>query len=107
MAPISPATSSTRSPVATMGIRGTAMLVEIDFEVQIQTNAPPVRFQMLLEPDGTSGSAVLLDKGTLTPIATVNQPGTQTSVNGQGVVSFLSSANLSPEAQDIINKVFA
>src|SRR5439155_8433182 len=95
------------TPVATMGIRGTAMLVEIDFEVQIQVNAPPVRFQMLLEPDGTSGSAVLLDKSTLTPIATVNQPGTQTSVNGQGVVSFLSSANLSQEAQDIINKVFA
>jgi VCBS repeat-containing protein len=95
------------TPVATMGIRGTAVLVEIDFEVPGTGGAPPARFQVLIEPDGTSGSYVLLDKLTLLPIATVNQPGTQTSVNGQGVVSFLSSANLSQEAQDVINKVFA
>ena len=95
------------TPVATMGIRGTAVLVEIEFEVPGMGRAPPVRFQVLVEPDGTSGSYVLLDKITLTPIATVNQPGTQTTVSGQGVVSFLSSAQLSPEAQDVITKVFA
>ncbi len=95
------------TPVATMGIRGTAMLIEIDFVVPATGGAPPTRFQMLLEPNGYSGSAVLLDKVTLLPIATVNMPGTQTSIDGQGVVSFFPSAQLSPEAQDIINRVFS
>ena len=95
------------TPVATMGIRGTAVLVEIDFEVPGSGIAPPARFQVLVEPDGTTGSYVLLDKVTRTPFATVNQAGTQTTVSGQGVVSFNSSVQLSQEAQDIINKVFA
>jgi VCBS repeat-containing protein len=95
------------TPVATMGIRGTAVLVEIDFTVPGQGGAPPAKFQVLVEPDGTSGSYILFDKTTLTPIATVNQPGTQTIVNGQGTVNFLSSVQLSPDAQKIITDVFA
>ncbi|MFB9263197.1 VCBS domain-containing protein [Bradyrhizobium erythrophlei] len=95
------------TPVATMGIRGTAVLVEIDFEVPGQGGAPPAKFQVLVEPDGTTGSYILFDKTTLNPIATVNQAGTQTIVNGQGTVSFLSSAQLSTDAQKIINDVFA
>src|SRR5204863_8221856 len=41
------------TPVATMGIRGTACLVEIGFDVT-QANAPPVTFHVLEEklPDG-------------------------------------------------------
>ncbi|MEH2564016.1 hypothetical protein [Bradyrhizobium sp. AZCC 2289] len=62
---------------------------------------------MLVEPDGTTGSYILFDKTTLTPIATVNLAGTQTIVNGQGTVSFLSSAQLSADAQKIITDVFA
>ena len=94
------------TPVATMGIRGTAMLIEIDFEVPGRcARRPP--FQVLVEPDGTTGSSVLLDKVTKTPFATVNLPGTQTIVSGQGVVTFLSSAQLSPEAQEIIKEIFA
>ena len=95
------------TPVATMGIRGTAVLVEIDFVVPGQGGAPPAKFQVLVEPDGTTGSYILFDKTTLTPIATVNQPGTQTIVNGQGTVNFLSSVQLSPDAQKIITDVFA
>jgi VCBS repeat-containing protein len=95
------------TPVATMGIRGTAVLVEIDFEVPSQGGAPPARFQVLVEPDGTTGSYILFDKTTLTPIATVNQAGTQTIINGQGAVSFVSSAQLSPDAQKIITDVFS
>ena len=75
------------TPVATMGIRGTAVLVEIDFEVPGQGAAPPAKFQVLVEPDGTTGSYILFDKTTLTPIATVNRAGTQTIINGQGGVS--------------------
>ena len=95
------------TPVATMGIRGTAVLVEIDFEVPSQGGAPPARFQVLVEPDGTTGSYILFDKTTLTPIATVSQAGTQTIINGQGTVSFVSSAQLSPDAQKIITDVFS
>src|SRR6202008_4020349 len=95
------------TPVATMGIRGTAVLVEIDFDVPGTGGAPPAKFQVLVEPDGTTGSYILFDKTTLNPIATVNQAGTQTIVNGQGSVSFVSSAQLSPDAQKIITDVFA
>ena len=87
------------TPVATMGIRGTAVLVEIDFDVPGQGSAPPAKFQVLVEPDGTTGSYILFDKTTLTPIATVNQAGTQTIISGNGNVSFLSSVQLSPDAQ--------
>ncbi|QPF84427.1 FecR domain-containing protein [Bradyrhizobium genosp. L] len=95
------------TPVATMGIRGTAVLVEIDFDVQGTGGVPPAKFQVLVEPDGSTGSYILFDKTTLNPIATVDQAGTQTLVNGQGTVSFLSSAQLSSEAQKIISDVFA
>ncbi|MCA6115414.1 VCBS domain-containing protein [Bradyrhizobium sp. WSM 1738] len=95
------------TPVATMGIRGTAVLVEIDFEVPGSGIAPPAKFQVLVEPDGTTGSYILFDKTTLTPIATVNRAGTQTIINGQGAVSFQSSVQLSPDAQKIISDVFS
>ena len=95
------------TPVATMGIRGTAVLVEIDFVVPAQGGAPPASFQVLVEPDGTTGSYILFDKTTLNPIATVNQAGTQTIVNGQGTVNFISSAQLSADAQKIITDVFS
>ncbi|HMM92170.1 VCBS domain-containing protein [Bradyrhizobium sp.] len=95
------------TPVATMGIRGTAVLVEIDFEVPGQGAAPPAKFQVLVEPDGTTGSYILYDKTTLTQIATVNRAGTQTIINGQGAVSFQSSVQLSPDAQKIISDVFS
>ncbi len=94
------------TPVATMGIRGTAVLVEIDFDVPAQGGAPAAKFQVLVEPDGTTGSYVLLNKATLAPLATVNQSGTQTIVNGQGTVNFLATAPLSAEAQKIITDVF-
>ena len=95
------------TPVATMGIRGTAVLVEIDFEVPGSGVAPPAKFQVLVEPDGTTGSYILYDKTTLTQIATVNRAGTQTIINGQGGVSFQSSVQLSPDAQKIISDVFS
>ena len=92
------------TPVATMGIRGTAVLVEIDFNVP-QGDAPDAKFQVLVEPDGTTGSYILFDKNTLAPIATVNQAGTQT-VFSHGTVSFLTTAPLSPDVQKLITEVF-
>ncbi len=94
------------TPTATMGIRGTAVLVEIDFDIPQPGVAPPVSFRILVEPNGTTGEYVLLDKLTLQPIATVNQPGTQTIVNGQGVVTFIASAQIPANAQQLINEIF-
>jgi fibronectin-binding autotransporter adhesin len=74
------------TPVATMGIRGTAVLVEIDFSVPGQNGAPNASFQVLVEPDGTTGSYILFDKTTLQPIAIVNQAGQQLNINN-GIIS--------------------
>ena len=94
------------TPTATMGIRGTAVLVEIDFDIPQPGVAPPVSFRILVEPNGQTGEYVLLDKLTLQPIATVNQPGTKTVVNGQGVVTFFQSAEIPANAQRLINEIF-
>ncbi len=95
------------TPTATMGIRGTAVLVEIDFDIQQPGLAPPVSFRVLVEPNGTTGEYVLLDKTTLQQIAIVNQAGTKTTVNGQGAVTFIASAPIPGEAQRLINEIFA
>src|SRR5205807_3431121 len=92
------------TPVATMGIRGTAVLVEIDFTVPQGSNLPDAKFQVLVEPDGTTGSYILFDKTTLQPIAVVNQAGQQVNINN-GVVS-TSNSQLSPDLQKLITDVF-
>src|SRR6266478_1126566 len=99
------------TPVATIGIRGTAVLVEIDFEIPLAlpTPGPPrpptARFHVLVEPDGTTGSYTLFEKNTLIPIATVNLAGQQVKMS-QGVVS-ITTAPLSAEVQKLITDVFA
>ena len=91
------------TPVATMGIRGTAVLVQIDFDTPGGT--PDAKFQVLVEPDGHTGSYILYDKTTLDPIATVNQAGHQVNIS-HGVVTY-STNGLSPELQKLITDVFA
>ncbi|MGV3633563.1 MAG: nidogen-like domain-containing protein [Pseudorhodoplanes sp.] len=54
------------TPVATMGIRGTAVLVEIS------ANDGQTRFSVMVEPDGTTGSFNLYNKTTGALIATVS-----------------------------------
>jgi VCBS repeat-containing protein len=93
------------TPVATMGIRGTAVLVEIDFSIPGTGGAPDAKFQVLVEPDGHTGSYILFDKNTLTPIATVDQAGQQINIH-QGVVS-ITNTPLPPEIQKLITDVFA
>jgi fibronectin-binding autotransporter adhesin len=92
------------TPVATMGIRGTAVLVQIDFSIPGQSGAPNASFQVLVEPDGTTGSYILFDKTTLQPIAMVNQAGQQININN-GVIS-QSNAPLPPDVQKLIQDVF-
>ncbi|WP_245330424.1 VCBS domain-containing protein [Bradyrhizobium sp. AS23.2] len=94
------------TPVATMGIRGTAVLTQIDFVVPSGGGdpQPQASFQVLVEPSGTTGSYILFDKVTLLPIATVNQAGQMIQISG-GNVS-VSSALLSPDVQKLITDVF-
>jgi Laminin G domain len=98
------------TPVATMGIRGTAVLVEIDFSVPQSPQpgqtapVPNASFQVLVEPDGTTGSYILFDKTTLQPIAVVNVAGQQVNINN-GVVT-TSQNQLSPDIQKLILDVF-
>jgi VCBS repeat-containing protein len=89
------------TPVATMGIRGTAVLVEIGFEVPGTGGAPPVQFQVLVEPGGHTGSYVLYSKSGAT-LGTVNQSGQVTLVNGAGDTTTTTAPPLSQTAQDII-----
>ncbi|GEM_PF-819820 len=94
------------TPVATMGIRGTAVLTEINFTVPSGGGdpQPQANFQVLVEPDGTTGSYILFDKITLLPIATVNQAGQMIQISG-GNVS-VTNALLSPDVQKLITDVF-
>ena len=95
------------TPVATMGIRGTAVLVEIGFEVPGQGGAPPVKFQVLVEPGGKVGSYVLYSRADPTVvIGTVNAAGQVTSVSGTGDTLTSQAPPLSPEALAIIAPIF-
>src|ERR1700709_1925338 len=93
------------TPVATMGIRGTAVLVEIDFDTAGQNGLPDTKFQVLVEPDGTTGSYILFDKVTLTPFAVVDRAGTQFSFSNGNFSQSLTG--LTPEIQKLITDVFA
>ncbi|WP_334405011.1 hypothetical protein [Bradyrhizobium sp. AZCC 2289] len=93
------------TPVATMGIRGTAVLVQIDFLVPGQGGTPDANFQVLVERDGTSGSYLLLDRTTLNPFATVDRPGQQVSLS-HGVVSYSTASPFPAEVQRLIDDVF-
>lgn len=67
------------TPVATMGIRGTAVLVEIG------ADNGPTKFSVLVEPDGHTGSYNLYDKSTGQLIGTVSQAGQVTFVSASGI----------------------
>ncbi|WP_300254107.1 tandem-95 repeat protein, partial [Bradyrhizobium sp.] len=99
------------TPVATMGIRGTAVVTEISFIIPAATvdnpqpqPQPQANFQVLVEPDGHTGSYILFDKTTLLPIATVNQAGQMIQISGGNVT--IGQALLSPEVQKLITDVF-
>ncbi|WP_240535223.1 VCBS domain-containing protein [Bradyrhizobium sp. YR681] len=94
------------TPVATMGIRGTAVLSQINFVVPAGGGdpQPQASFQVLVEPNGTTGSYILFDKVTLLPIATVNQAGQMIQISG-GNVS-ITNALMSPDIQKLITDVF-
>ena len=102
------------TPVATMGIRGTAVpggdrlhgpgVPVAGSQPGQPAPGPNASFQVLVEPDGTTGSYILFDKTTLQPIAIVNQAGQQLNINN-GIIS-QTTTPLSPEIQKLITDVF-
>jgi VCBS repeat-containing protein len=73
------------TPVATMGIRGTAVMVEIS------SNDGRTKFSVMLEPDGSTGSFNLYNKTTGALLATVNSSSTGWVVNPAGPLDALAS----------------
>ncbi len=89
------------TPVATMGIRGTAVLVEIS------ANDGQTRFSVMVEPDGTTGSFNLYNKTTGALIATVSNSNLTWEVTPAGFVSEVakSPAQLQQEL-GIVQQIF-
>ena len=107
------------TPVATMGIRGTAVLVEIDFRFRSPALPAPVARRRSDDPDNRSDGHVPgsgragRHHGLVHPVrqadadaaATVNKAGQyRRSANG---ISRTGNAPLSPDAQKLITDVFA
>jgi VCBS repeat-containing protein len=86
------------TPVATMGIRGTAVLVEIS------ADNGPTKFSVLVEPGGRSGSYTLTDKVTGLPVGTISQPGLVTFVSATGVNQPLSVVESLKTPADLANE---
>ncbi len=86
------------TPVATMGIRGTAVLVEIS------ADNGPTKFSVLVEPGGRTGSYTLTDKRTGLPIKTISQPGLVTYVSATGVNQPVTVIELQKTATDLLNE---
>jgi len=101
------------TPVATMGIRGTAVLLSIEWVVPsvapggtgTPDRLPELHAQVVVEPDGTVGSVIFFDKSTLTPLAVADKALVQINITN-GIVS-QSSNPLSPEMQKLIDDVFS
>ena len=93
------------TPVATMGIRGTAVLVEIT------ADNGPTKFAVLVEPDGTTGSFQLFSKTTGQLIATINQAGVATIVTptptGVDITTVPMTAAEIQQAAAIVANIFA
>src|SRR5262249_22031001 len=75
-----------------------------DFTVPGANGAPNASFQVLVEPDGTTGSYILFDKTTLQPLWIVNQAGQQINFSN-GVITQTQNP-LTPEMQQLIQNVF-
>jgi VCBS repeat-containing protein len=73
------------TPVATMGIRGTAVLVEIS------ANDGRTKFSVMIEPDGTTGAFNLYNKTTGALLATVNNSNVGWVVNPVGPLQVVAN----------------
>lgn len=83
------------TPVATMGIRGTAVMVEI------AADDGPSKFSVLKEPDGKTGSFHLYDKVTGDLIRVVSQAGLVTVVSPHGAGQPVSAVDQLKTLADI------
>src|SRR6202000_2954763 len=99
------------TPTATLGIRGTAVLVEIDFTVPASGNTPAVNFQVLAEPDGHTGSYILYSKPTAANpipvvIGTVDQSGQSYTITANNQLAPAAAPASSPPAAAVVLETF-
>jgi len=74
--------------------------------VPVQGRCAPAKFQVLVEPDGTTGSTFCSTRPA--DADRDRQPGRNADDHQwSGAVSFQSSVQLSPDAQKIISDVFS
>ena len=86
------------TPVATMGIRGTAIMVEI------ASDDGPSKFSVLKEPDGKIGSFLLYDKATGELLKVVSHAGLVTIVSPLGAGQPVSAVDQLKTLADIQNE---
>ncbi len=93
------------TPVATMGIRGTAV------HVKISAHNGPTRFSVMREPNGRVGSYILYDHKSGAVLATVSEVGNVVELqlnNGQIIVNTIAKTPLDfQQEQDLTHQVFA
>ncbi len=93
------------TPVATMGIRGTAV------HVNISAHDGPTRFSVMREPDGRVGSYILYDHKSGAELATVSEVGTVVELqlnNGQIVINAMPKSVLDfQQEQALSQQVFS
>jgi VCBS repeat-containing protein len=86
------------TPVATMGIRGTAVLVEIG------SDNGPTKFSVLVEPGNKVGSFNLYDKTTGALLGSVSQAGQVTLVTPGGIGQQATAVELPKTILDLQNE---
>jgi hypothetical protein len=86
-------TMNVETPVATMGIRGTAVLVEIS------ADNGPTNFSVLVEPGQITGSFMLYDKITKAQLGSVSHAGQVTVVTPMGANHFTLSEHVKSQAE--------
>lgn len=86
------------TPVATMGIRGTAVLVEIG------ADNGPTKFSVLVEPGNKVGSFNLYDKTTGALLGSVSQAGQVTLVTPGGIGQQATAVELPKTVIDLQNE---
>ncbi|OQW54601.1 MAG: hypothetical protein A4S14_14945 [Proteobacteria bacterium SG_bin9] len=86
------------TPVATMGIRGTAVLVEIG------ADNGPTKFSVLVEPGNKVGTFNLYDKTTGSLIGTVSQAGQVTLVTPGGIGQQATAVEIPKTILDLQNE---
>ena len=94
------------TPVATMGIRGTAVLVEIDFDVPARAARPMPNSRFWSNRTAPPVPIFCSTRTRLLRSRRSTRPGSR-STSATAIVSYLDTARCRPDVQKLITEVFA